>query len=74
LVKLELTERQAEYLGDILDMRIEGHKGAVEDAQHEDFAHTYEEPEDLLRTIDQLNWQFADAVDMKMRLMEARRL
>jgi len=73
MVKLELTERQAEYLEDIIDMWAEGHKEAAKDVQEEDFAHTYEQPEDLLRTMDQLNWQYADAIDIKMKLMEARR-
>lgn len=73
MVALELTERQAEYLNDILDMWIEGHAEAVKDVQEPHQAAMFKEPEDLLRTVDTLNWQHADAVDMKLKLMEARR-
>lgn len=73
MVNLELTERQAEYLNDIIDMWIEGYPGAVKEVQSIEQAPMFDTAEDLLQTVDTLNWQHADAVDLKLKLVEARR-
>jgi hypothetical protein len=73
MVKLEVTERQAEYLNDILDMWIAGYQDAVKDAERSETIVLYDGPEDMLQMIDDLHWRHADAVDLKLKLMEARR-
>lgn len=70
---IEMTERQAEYLTDILDMWIEGYEESIKQVQDVEQAPMFDQPEDLLRAVDELNWQHADAVDLKIKLLEARR-
>jgi hypothetical protein len=74
MVTVEMTERQARYLVDILDFWIEGYDGTVEQVQGVDQAQMFAQPEDLLRMVDELNWQRTDAIDLKVKLLEARRM
>ena len=67
MVALQLSQRQAEYLRDILDMWIEGSEAATADVETD----SHDTLEQMLQALDGMHWQFADAVDLRMKLTEA---
>jgi hypothetical protein len=68
LVTLELTERQAEHLKDIIDNWIDGCIPATDDVIND---RSLTDVDDLLRAVDGMHEMFSDAVDLRQQLWMA---
>jgi hypothetical protein len=62
MVHLELTEVQASYVGEILDMWIEGHEEATNDVITD---RSIDSPEELLMAVDGMHEQFKAASEIR---------
>jgi hypothetical protein len=70
LVQINLTERQAENLKDIVDNWIDGYDEATVQVMLD---RSFDEPEDMLRAADSIREQHRDAVDIRQQLWIAIR-
>jgi hypothetical protein len=68
LVTLELSERQAEILKDVLDLWIEGYEAATNDVIND---RSLDSAEEMLEAVDGIRAQFIDAVDIRQHLWMA---
>jgi hypothetical protein len=69
-VVLELTDREADLLVDIVNCWIETHEEAEQQVQDD---RTHESVEDMLNAVESIKQQGIDAIVIRERLLDAKR-